>query len=80
MKQLIYEFLSPFHKTYDHQIWQAGTSRGVDTTETSQAGAGDVITSRSRDNLKIYLHYDCLWPPNWQDGNLPEYACAHKVT
>ena len=49
-----------FYKTYDHQIWQADTSRaeGVDSNETNQAGAGDVITSRLRDKLKtIYSHY-----------------------
>ena len=43
------------HKIYDHQIWLAGTSRGVDSTETNQAGSGDAITPRSRDKLKTYL-------------------------
>ena len=34
--------------------------------ETNEAGAGDAITSRSRDKLKsLYLHYQCLWPPNF---------------
>ena len=42
--------------TYDHQIWQAGTSTGFDSNQTNQAGAGDVITSRSCDKLKTYLH------------------------
>ena len=29
--------------------------------ETNEAGAGDAITSRSRDKLKsLYLHYQCL--------------------
>ena len=44
-----------FYKTYDHQIWQAGTSTGFDSNETNQAGAADVITSVSRDRLKTYL-------------------------
>ena len=36
-------------KTNGHQIRQAGTSRGVDSNETNQRGAGDTITLRSRD-------------------------------
>ena len=32
-----------FYMTYDHQIWQAGTSTGVHSSDTNQAGAGDVI-------------------------------------
>ena len=44
-----------FHNTYGHQIWQAGTSRGVDSHETKEAGSGDVITSRSRDKEKHYI-------------------------
>ena len=41
-----------------NQIWQAGTSTGFDSNETNQAGADDVIVSRSREELKIlYLHY-----------------------
>ena len=52
-----------FYKTYDHQIWQVGTSSGFDLSETNQAGAGDVITLRSCDKLKTsYIpyqsHYD----------------------
>ena len=43
-----------FYKTYDHQIWQAGTEVHLD--ETNQAGVGDAISSRSRDKLKTYLH------------------------
>ena len=43
-----------FYKTYDHQIWEAGTFTGFDSDETNQAGAADVITSRSRDKLKTY--------------------------
>ena len=52
MKQLKQNFFgrkeSNF-KTYEHQIWQSGTSTG---NKTNQAGAGDDITSRSRDKLK----------------------------
>ena len=36
---------------FDHQIWQAGTYR-VHSNETNQAGAGNVITPRSREKLK----------------------------
>ena len=43
--------------TYDHQTWKAAISTGFDSNETNQAGAGHVITSRSRDKLKTYLHY-----------------------
>ena len=45
-------------KTYDHQTQQARTSRGIDSDETNQAGAGDAIMSGPRDKLKtLYLHY-----------------------
>ena len=59
--------------TYDHQIWQAGTSTGFDSTETNQAAASEVITSRSRDKLKtLYLHYQRIYAHQaWQNGNLP---------
>ena len=41
-----------------NQIWQAGTSTEFDSNETNQAGADDVIVSRSREELKrLYLHY-----------------------
>ena len=30
--------------TYNHRIWQEGTSRGVDSSKTNQASFGDVIT------------------------------------
>ena len=50
-----------FHKTYDHQIWQAGTPREIDSNETNQAGADDIITSRSYDQLKTYIHYEKNW-------------------
>ena len=44
-------------RTYDHQIWQAGTSTGFDSNETNQAGARDFITSTVHDKLKtLYLH------------------------
>ena len=38
-----------FHKTYDNHIWHAGTSRGVDSNGTNQAGARDVMTLKSCD-------------------------------
>ena len=47
-----------FYNTYDYQIWQGWTSTGFDSEETNQAGAGEVITSRSNDKLNtLYLHY-----------------------
>ena len=45
-----------FYKTYDQQIKQTGTSTGFNSNETNQAGAGDVITSKSRDKLKTLLN------------------------
>ena len=82
-----------FYKTYDHQIWQAGASTGLDSNETNQAVTGDVITSTSRDKLKpLYLHYQSVYDyqtwqdgsicgyQTWQDGNLPWWAPAYKVT
>ena len=49
---------------------QAGTSREVDSNEINQAGAGDVITSRSHDKIKtLYLHYQSVsGHQTWQDG------------
>ena len=44
-----------FHKTYNHQIRQASTSRGVDSNEVNQAGGGDVIMSRSCKKLKAVV-------------------------
>ena len=38
---------------YDHQIWQAGTTREVNSNNTNQAGAGDTINSRLHDKLKL---------------------------
>ena len=47
-----------FNKTYAHKILQASTSIKTDSNETNQTDAGDAITSKSRDKLKIlYLHY-----------------------
>ena len=44
--------------TRGHQIWQACTSRGIDSSETNETGAGDIINSWSRDKIKtLYLHY-----------------------
>ena len=71
-----------FYSTYDHQIWQAGTSTGVELNETNQTGAGDLITSRSRNKLKIlYLYnHSAYGYQTWQDGILPWCTPAHKVT
>ena len=47
-----------FYKTYDHQIWQAGTYTGFDPNEANQAGLVDPIMSRSPNKQKIlYLYY-----------------------
>ena len=71
-----------FQKTYDHQIWQAGTSTKFDSNETNQPGTGGVITSRSRDRLKaLYLQNQITYGYQaGQVGNLSWWACAHKVT
>ena len=68
--------------TFGHQIWQAGTSTRFDSIETNQAGAGDVITSRSRDKVKaLCLHYHTGYDhQTWQDGNLPWCTPSDKVT
>ena len=43
---------------------------GVDSSKTNQAGAGDVIMSRSRAKLKPYLHYDRAYGhTTWQDDD-----------
>ena len=56
-----------FYKTYDQQIWQVGISTGFDSNKTNQVVAGDVITSRSRDKLKTYLHYQSAYGhQTWQ--------------
>ena len=60
------------HKAYDHQIWRVGTSRGVDSNKINQAGAGNAITSRSRDKRKTYDHYQSNYSrQTWLDGKLP---------
>ena len=47
-----------FYTTYDHHIRQARTSARLYSNETNQVGAGDAITSRSRNKLKaLYLYY-----------------------
>ena len=52
--------------------FETGTSRGDDSNGTSQAGARDVIISRSRDKLKtLYLHYQSAYDhQTWLNGNL----------
>ena len=48
-----------------------GTSIELDPNETNQAGAGDAITSGSRQKLKTYLHYQSAYGhQTWPDGNL----------
>ena len=58
-----------FYNTYDHQIWAAGISKGFDSNETNQTGADDVITSRSRDELKMTAKPGRM--VTYLDGNLP---------
>ena len=70
-----------FYKTYDHQIWQTGTSIRFDSNQTNLAGAGDIITLKSRDKLKTYLDYQSAYGhQTWQNGNFPRWAPAHKFT
>ena len=63
-----------FCKTYDHQIWQAGTSTGFNWNETNQTRAGDIIMSRSHDKLKT-----STTRVPWQDGDLLRCAPVYKV-
>ena len=58
--------------TYDHQIWQAGISRVVESNETNQTSTADVITSRPRDKIKLfYLHYQSVYGhQTWLDGHM----------
>ena len=44
-------------KTYDHQISQAGTYRGVYSNEINKADVGDTMTLGSRNKFKTYLQY-----------------------
>ena len=49
------------YETFDHQIWQSGTSTRLDSNETNQAGADDnVFMSKSRDKLKT-LQPNLAW-------------------
>ena len=67
-------FISIPINPYEHQICETGTFTGVASSETNQAGAGNVITSSSNDKLKtFYLHYQtaCGYQ-TWQNGNLPK--------
>ena len=67
-------------------MWRGGTSTGFDSNETNQAGAGDVITLRSRDKLKTYL--DSRLPMatklgrmiTYLDGLLPIKSCGPLIT
>ena len=62
------------------QIWQAGTSGGVDSNETNQAGAGDAIMSRLVDKLKTYIYYQGAYGHQTrQDSNLPWWASSHNL-
>ena len=65
----------------DISISIAGTSTGVDSNVTNQAGVGNVTTSRSHDKLKSYLHYQRSYHQQpWHDRNLPRLAPTQKVT
>ena len=58
-------------------------STGLDSNQTNQASAGDVITSRSRDKIKMYrgdINQSAYSHQTLQDGNLPWWAPANKVT
>ena len=61
-------------------MWQASTSRGFDSSETNQAGTGDINRSRSRDKRELlYLHYHNAYGHKArQDGNLPWVASTDK--
>ena len=52
-KNLYKNWYFHFHRSCDHHIWRWGTSWGVDANDTNQAGAEEVITSRSQ----LQLHY-----------------------
>ena len=50
---------------------QEDTSGGVNSNNTNQAVAGDVITLRSHDKLQTYFHYQSVFGhQTWQDVNL----------
>ena len=68
--------------TYNHRIWQEGTSRGVDSSKTNQASFGDVITWKSSDKLKtLYLHYHNVYGyKTLRDLDLHWAAYTFKVT
>ena len=44
-------------KTYDHQISQVGTSRGVYSNEINKADVGDTMTLGSQNKFKTYFQY-----------------------
>ena len=71
-----------FHNSHDHQIWQERTSRGIESGESNQVGAGDVITSRLHNTLNtLYLYYQSVYDhQTWQDGDFPWWIPAYKVT
>ena len=63
-----------FDKTYDHRILQTDTSIVFNSNMTNQAGAGDVIMSRSRGKLKtLYLYYQSVMATKvtYLDGPVP---------
>ena len=37
------------YKAYDHQVWQVGLSKGIDSLPTNDAGISNVMTLKSRD-------------------------------
>ena len=52
-----------FYKTYNHQIWKVGTSTEVDSNETNQASAGEIMW-QTIETKKISPLPECIWPPN----------------
>ena len=45
--------ISIFHKIYGYQIWQTGTCKGVDLSDTNQAGTiTSSLTSSRQDQVK----------------------------
>ena len=46
------------------QVMLAGTSRGVDSNETNEAGAGKVTCQNHVVNQNTFSLPEFLWPPN----------------
>ena len=69
-------------KAYDHQIWRTNTSKGVDSNDSNQTDAGDLIFLRLSVKLKtLYMdHHSAYGHQTWQDRNLPWWAPTHNVS